>query len=261
MYLTTDGAVTTLREISPSCLTATDPPAVCDPNPRFIAPIEMDVNEPRPLGRRRPVRLGRHEVLEHGLRGTEGCDWKKVYDTGDGHQVTALAANGKTTYAAWCGGVATRRPSAAGWRRTTAGPGTSWRCRASRTATSPRSRSTRRTRRTSTSASARTAVAGSRTPASATSSSRRTAATSWTDVTGNLPDAPVYKVVHARASSSSSAPRSGRSWRTARDGSRLPGRGSARGLPNVTVWDLTVAPDGRIVAGTHGRGDWEIKLR
>ena len=36
--------------------------------------------------------------------GTEGCDWKAVYDTGDGHQVTALAANGETTYAAWCGG-------------------------------------------------------------------------------------------------------------------------------------------------------------
>ena len=27
-----------------------------------------------------------------------------MYDTGDGHQVTALADNGKTTYAAWCGG-------------------------------------------------------------------------------------------------------------------------------------------------------------
>ena len=27
-------------------------------------------------------------------RGADGCDWKKVYDTGDGHQVTALAANG-----------------------------------------------------------------------------------------------------------------------------------------------------------------------
>ena len=31
------------------------------------------------------------------------CDWKPVYDTGDGHQVTALAVNGRTMYAAWCG--------------------------------------------------------------------------------------------------------------------------------------------------------------
>jgi hypothetical protein len=27
------------------------------------------------------------------------------------------------------------------------------------------------------------------------------------------------------------------------------------------VWDLTVAPDGRVVAGTHGRGTWEISPR
>ena len=32
------------------------------------------------------------------------------------------------------------------------------------------------------------------------------------------------------------------------------------GLPNVTVWDLTVAAGGLLVAGTHGRGDWQIKL-
>jgi hypothetical protein len=30
------------------------------------------------------------------------------------------------------------------------------------------------------------------------------------------------------------------------------------GLPPVTVWDLTLAPDGRVVAGTHGRGTWEV---
>ena len=36
--------------------------------------------------------------------GTEGCDWQKVYVTGAGHQTTALAANGNTTCAAWCGG-------------------------------------------------------------------------------------------------------------------------------------------------------------
>ena len=34
-----------------------------------------------------------------------------------------------------------------------------------------------------------------------------------------------------------------------------------RGLPNVTVWDLTVTKRGLVVAGTHGRGDWEINLR
>lgn len=46
MWLTTDGAQQVNREISPSCLTATDPPAVCDPNPCFIAPTEQDVTNP-----------------------------------------------------------------------------------------------------------------------------------------------------------------------------------------------------------------------
>jgi hypothetical protein len=32
------------------------------------------------------------------------------------------------------------------------------------------------------------------------------------------------------------------------------------GLPNVTVWDLTVTPTGAVVAGTHGRGDWRVQL-
>ena len=44
LYMTPDGGVT-LTEISPSCLTATDPPDPCDPNPRFIAPIEQDVHD------------------------------------------------------------------------------------------------------------------------------------------------------------------------------------------------------------------------
>ena len=34
---------------------------------------------------------------------SSACDWKKVYDTGAGHQVTALAVSGNVTYAAYCG--------------------------------------------------------------------------------------------------------------------------------------------------------------
>ena len=30
------------------------------------------------------------------------------------------------------------------------------------------------------------------------------------------------------------------------------------GLPTTTVMDLTVGPDGKIYAGTHGRGIWRI---
>ncbi len=104
MYLTTDAAVNNIREISPSCLTATDPPAVCDPNPRFIAPIEMDVSNSRHWVAGGQYVWDDTKAWQTVCDGHSGCDWKKVYDTGDGHQVTALAANGATTYAAWCGG-------------------------------------------------------------------------------------------------------------------------------------------------------------
>ena len=101
MYMTTDGA-RTLTEISPSCLTATSPPDPCDPDPRFIAPIEQDVHNPNHW-----VSGGQYVWEDHKGWNTQCagpvCDWKKVYDTGDGHQVTALADDGHTMWAAWCG--------------------------------------------------------------------------------------------------------------------------------------------------------------
>jgi hypothetical protein len=31
------------------------------------------------------------------------CDWQQVFDTGAGHSITAMTANGAVTYAGWCG--------------------------------------------------------------------------------------------------------------------------------------------------------------
>ena len=101
MYRTTNGSQTS-TEISPSCLTATDPPATCDPNPRFIAPIELDVNN-----RNHWVAGGQYvwddTASWNTVCNSTRCDWKPVYNTGTGHSVTALAANGDVTYAAYCG--------------------------------------------------------------------------------------------------------------------------------------------------------------
>jgi sugar lactone lactonase YvrE len=86
--------------------------------------------------------------------------------------------------------------------------------------------------------------------------------TSWRDLTGNLPDAPVYKVaIRGRQLVVGTEVGSfvSRGNRTQASGLRWARLG--RGLPDVTVWDLTVAPDGRVVAGTHGRGDWEVLPR
>jgi len=257
MYLTTDGAVNTLREISPSCLTATDPPPGCDPNPRFIAPIEMDVNNPRHWVAGGQYVWNDTKAWDTVCSGHEGCDWKKVYDTGDGHQVTALAANGKTTYAAWCGscnpftfarGMATNYGGT--WHELSlAGVPNRY----------------------------ITSVAVDKAdPAhvyiSVGSYSRRwipdagyghvfestNGGASWTDVSGNIPDAPVFKVAFAGGQLVAGT-EVGAFVANRHTGQTLSWARLGAGLPAVTVWDLTVR--GRlVVAGTHGRGDWEVKL-
>ena len=78
-------------------------------------------------------------------------------------------------------------------------------------------------------------------------------------MTGNLPDAPVYKVAirggQLVAGSEVGAFIANRS-RNPRSWSRL-----GQNLPNVTVWDLAVTPDATsVVAGTHGRGQWTLRL-
>ncbi len=270
MYLTTDGATQTLREISPSCLTATDPPALCDPSPRFIAPIEQDVTN-----------------ADHWLAGgryvwddtkawdtvctSAGCDWKPVYDTGGGHSTTALAGSGAVTYAGWCGPC--NPGQAAPFSRGLAtNYGGSW--HQLNMASLPNRYLT-------------SIAVDPKNPAHAYVSfgsySRRwipdagvghifettNGGTSWTDISGNLPDAPVYKIIlqdhalvvgtevgtflsprpnsrAAAALSTTTSPQPS-TWRTL-----------GSGLPPVTVWDLTATPNGRIIAGTHGRGTWEI---
>ena len=270
MFLTTDGATKTLREISPSCLTATDPPALCDPSPRFIAPIEQDVTN-----------------VDHWLAGgryvwddtkawdtvcsSAACDWKPVYDTGAGHSTTALAGNGAVTYAGWCGpcNPGQTKPFTRGMATNYGG---TW-----HQLDLPQLPNRYITSIASDPANPAHAYV------SFGSYSQRwipdagvghvfetgDGGASWADISGNLPDAPVYKLIihgqtlvvgtevgaflvtqsttHSNAALSSTTTSHQTSWRQL-----------GSGLPPVTVWDLTVAPDQRIVAGTHGRGTWEI---
>ena len=179
-----------------------------------------------------------------------------MYDTGTGHQTTALATNRSTTYAAWCG--ACNPPTFS--RGLATNYGGRWH---------------------------ELALAGvpdryitsiAVDPGNAAhvyislgSYSRRwipdagighvfettNGGQSWTDVSGNLPDAPIYKIVIA-----------GTKLVVGTEvGAYVAGRTHPStwaqlgvGLPKVTVWDLTLAPGDRVVAGTHGRGDWEVKL-
>ena len=100
---------------------------------------------------------------------------------------------------------------------------------------------------------------------------------SWTDISGALPDAPVYKVVIAGSqlvvgtevgvfginrTAVTPAPVAAASDAAASAAATRPAQwyGLSRGLPKVTVWDLWVTAQGELVAGTHGRGTWRLKL-
>ena len=79
----------------------------------------------------------------------------------------------------------------------------------------------------------------------------------WTDISGNLPDIPGDALVisHGKLALATDAGMftaavgggAGTSW------SRL-----GTGLPNASVNDVPVGPDGDIYAATHGRGIWRL---
>ena len=78
--------------------------------------------------------------------------------------------------------------------------------------------------------------------------------TSWSDISGNLPDAPMDDVVfehgHLVVGSDFGA------FTSSNDGATWSRLGT--NLPNVVVNQLTVDPNGTLVAATHGRGVWTI---
>jgi hypothetical protein len=90
-------------EISPSCFAFTYTPSPCDPTFRFIAPFRADSANPNHWV------TGGQYVWEttKGFDTTcsaSACDWHIVYDAGAGSSITAINANGSTIYAGWCSG-------------------------------------------------------------------------------------------------------------------------------------------------------------
>jgi len=269
MYMTQDGFVTTADEISPSCLTAANPPAVCDPNPRFIAPIEKDVLHPNHW-----VAGGQYvwddkaswdtvcSGPDPATNPSGRCDWDPVYNTGDGHSVTAIGVAGKVTYAGWCGGC---------------NPPTFNRGLATNYGGTWHELSLNGVPNRYITSIAVDPNDGAHAYLSLGSYSRRwipnagyghvfettDGGVTWSNVSGNLPDAPVYHIamgahgqlvagaeVGAFIAKTRGSHPGGLTW------SRL-----GHHLPNVTVWDIVTRPeDDMVVAGTHGRGDWVINL-
>ena len=258
------GSTVAWTEISPACFAFTYTPSPCDPNPRFIAPFRADT------GNIDHWVAGGQYVWDNLGKGWEtrcsssACDWKIQYNTG--HSTTAIAVNGGTTYAAWCGPAGcnprtTSTTTGFGFLRGIATNHNGWH------------------ELGMTGLPNRYVTALTVDPANAAhvyavfgGFSRRwipTAGTghvfessnygaSWTDISGALPDAPgddlvikgtnLYLATDVGVFTSSIATPS--VW--SRFGS---------GLPNASVNDLSLAPDGTYLIGaTHGRGIWKISL-
>ena len=269
MWLTTnagrsDGSTFAWREITPACGAFTYTPDPCDPQPRFIAPFTADPSAPN----KHWVSGGRYVWETHeGWKthcGNHSCDWTISHDTGAASQITALGVNGDTIYAGYCGNGC-NPPEDVFYAGIDTNYGGTWH----------------------TVAGPDVANGGDPLPqryvfnlvvdpsddghvfAIYSGYSRRwipgggvghvfestDGGAHWTDISGNLPDAPADDLVMTGSHlvlatdvgvfiTSASSPGT---WR--RFGS---------GLPNAIPNDLTVTPGGAIVAVTHGRGMYRI---
>jgi len=256
-YKTSDGGHT-FTTVSPSCVGQSigygATRADCDPSARFQAPLAADATNANHW-----VAGGRY--VWDTTKGwdttcdsrTATCDWRQVFDLGETYAATAVSGAGAVTYAAWVGGG---NPGPSFARGIATNVGGTW-------------------HQLDVSSLPNRYIAGVTVdPANGAHAyaifngySRRwidgagtgivfetsDGGVSWKDLTGNLPDAPGDALVVAGGklvlgtdvgvfAASLSAPTT---W------SRL-----GSGLPNASVNNLTIAPNGDVVAATHGRGIW-----
>ncbi|MFB3737923.1 MAG: WD40/YVTN/BNR-like repeat-containing protein [Candidatus Velamenicoccus archaeovorus] len=269
MALTTNGGVSdgsdvAFREISPSCFSFTYVPDPCDPNPRFISPFEADPRAPNTHW----VAAG--EFVWETTQGWDttcsdtACDWTITHDVGKGFSTTELAVDGSTIYAGWCGGPSDCNPG--GFRSgIDTNYGGSWHRVAGENGNGGDPLPNRYVSGLAIDPSdpghvfvsyggyERRWIHGGGIGHVFESTD---GGTTWTDVTGNLPDVPTADlriagdglVLATDLGVYTATLADPTSW------SRL-----GTDLPNVGVNSITVSPDGSyVVAVTHGRGLWSI---
>ncbi|MFL6099196.1 MAG: hypothetical protein ACJ71T_04495, partial [Actinomycetales bacterium] len=258
-----DGTTRAYTTITPTCTTLIAieyDPHPCDPNPRFIAPYTAD-----PKNINHWVAGGQYVWDNQGkgwntLCNNDTCDWTRVRNLGAGSQSTAIGVSGSTIYAGWCGNGCNPGGAAPFISGIDTNAGGSW-----HTVHAPNLPN-----RIPTSfwvdpsnASHVVVVYGA--------FSRRwipgggvghvfestNGGTTWTDRSGNLPDAPANDVVvfHGHLVV-------GTDVGVFMTSAGSPGTWSRVGssLPNASTNDLVVAPSGDyLLSATHGRGLWTIK--
>ena len=253
-----------------------------DPDPRFIAPISMDHTNPSHLVAGGALVWNSEAGVAGTTAGTGApTDWRSIFDVRTAlggtaaAQVTALDAVtvGGTQYVAagWCGPCNPSIPGGSGFRAGIvflSNSGGTWhptgqQCSGSTacpagalpnryisgvkidTANPDHAYATL-------SGYSRKWMIGPNDPGVGHVFQTTTGGATWADVSGNLPDAPMDDVVYRNGTlvvgsdfGVFTSSDNGTSW------SRL-----GTNLPNVVIGQLTVDPNGTLVAATHGRGVW-----
>jgi photosystem II stability/assembly factor-like uncharacterized protein len=258
------------EEITPACGAFTYTPDPCDPQPRFIAPFTWDFDDIDHW-----VAGGRF-VWDNGGEGWDtscsaaACDWTPVHDVGADHSVTGLSVSGDTIYAGWCGPgnacnpIVTSEEGEGFSSGIDTNEGGTWHPVADIGDVLPN-------RYVSAVVADPDDPEGDHVYAAFGGFSRRWIDSAgvghvfestdggdhWTDISGNLPDAPARDLILTNAGDLVLATDVGvfRAAVSAHDAwSQLGGN-----LPHAVVDDLSLYPGGgRILAGTHGRGLWRI---
>jgi sugar lactone lactonase YvrE len=262
-YLSTDGGHSYSYYVSPTCVgqatLGLTPRADCDPGARFVTPMTMDQQN------KNVWLTGGRYVWEtndgwHTACTPSACSWQQLFDLGAGNAVTALSSAhaGNVVYAAWVGGGGNPSPAFASGIATNYG-GT-WH-QVNMTGLPDRF------------------IAGvtvdpndvSHVYAVFNGYSRRwvpgggvghvfestDGGQSWTDISGNLPDIPGDALVisHGNLALATDA---GMFTAAVGGGASTSWSRLGSGLPNASVNDVTLGPDGALYAATHGRGVWRL---
>lgn len=233
--------------------------APSDPNPRFIAPFTLDSTNKGHL-------VAGGEYVWESNKGfstacnSTSCDWKAVYDQGSGRSTTAIDTAGSTIYAAWCGPCNPDMSTGVGFKSGIAtNYGGTWHQLTPPLTTRYPSAVTVDPSNAAHayavySGYSRQWIVGPYDAGVGHIFETQDGGATWTDISGNLVDAPADDVVivnnHLVIATDVGVFVSGihgGTWQ--RLGSNL---------PNVVVNDLTVAPGNLIIAATHGRGLWSI---